>query len=404
MKNWKKVFAIIWTGQLFSILSSVVVSFSLILWLSLKTESAEVLAMATIAALLPQSLLGLVAGVFIDRWDRKLTMILADSFIALFTLVLAILFFMGTQSIWHIYLLLSLRSVGSAFHSPAMQASIPLLAPNDQLTRIAGISQIINSLCNIAGPAMAALLIVSVDISYILLLDVVGAAIACTSLLFVKIPNPERVEQTSLHVWKDLREAIQGVRKVKGLVALFMLSVLGTFVIMPVSALFPLMTLKHFLGDALQISIIEAVWGAGMLVGGSIMGIWAVKNNKVILLNAMYLTLGFSFLASGLLPPEGFWIFVALSFIGGISGSVYYACFTSIIQIRLDPAILGRVFSVYGSLSLLPSMVGLLATGFIADTIGMGNTFVISGIILMFIGIVSYFFPRMIALGDSKEL
>ncbi|KAA6310217.1 MFS transporter DHA3 family macrolide efflux protein, partial [termite gut metagenome] len=88
MNNWKKAFAIIWTGQLFSILSSSIVGFALILWLSIETKSAEVLAMGTLAFLLPQSLLGLISGVFVDRWNRKLTMILADSFIALCTLAI----------------------------------------------------------------------------------------------------------------------------------------------------------------------------------------------------------------------------------------------------------------------------------------------------------------------------
>lgn len=94
MNSWKRTFAIIWTGQFFSILSSYTVGFTIILWLSIKTESAEVMAYATIAALLPQALLGTVAGVFIDRWNRKTTMILADSFIAFCTLILSILSFL----------------------------------------------------------------------------------------------------------------------------------------------------------------------------------------------------------------------------------------------------------------------------------------------------------------------
>lgn len=152
METWKKTFAIIWSGQLASILSSEVVAYSIIFWMSLETGSAEVLAIAAIASILPQSLLGLFVGVYVDRWDRKRTMILADSFIALCTLALAILFRAGVAEMWHIYILLACRSAGSAFHMPAMQASVPLLAPQSQLTRIAGINQIIASLSSIAGP------------------------------------------------------------------------------------------------------------------------------------------------------------------------------------------------------------------------------------------------------------
>lgn len=112
MNNWKKKFIIIWTGQLFSILSSSIAQFSIVLWISLKTGSAEVLSFATIAALLPQALLGPFAGVFVDRWNRKWTMIGADSFVALCSGVIALLFYLDIIELWHIYLLLMLRSVG----------------------------------------------------------------------------------------------------------------------------------------------------------------------------------------------------------------------------------------------------------------------------------------------------
>ena len=172
MESWKKTFAVIWSGQLASILSSEVVAYSIIFWMSLETGSAEVLALAAIAGMLPQSLLGPLVGVYVDRWDRKRTMILADSFIALCTLALTALFWLGAARMWHIYILLACRSAGSAFHIPAMQASVPLLAPASQLTRIAGVNQIIASLSSIAGPSLGALLINLTSIVNILLLDV----------------------------------------------------------------------------------------------------------------------------------------------------------------------------------------------------------------------------------------
>ncbi len=152
MNNWKKVFAIIWSGQLFSTLSSAVVGYAVVFWLSVETRSAEVLAFATMAALLPQLLLGLFTGVLIDRWDRKLTMIFADVFIAICSAVLGFLFFFGKVETAYIYILLMLRSAASAFHVPAMQASIPLLAPESQLMRIAGINQVIQSISTIPDP------------------------------------------------------------------------------------------------------------------------------------------------------------------------------------------------------------------------------------------------------------
>ena len=399
MDNWKRVFAIIWTGQFLSILTSSIVNFAIVLWLSLETGSAEVLAFATMAALLPQSVLGLFTGIFIDRWKRKRVMIMADSFIAFCTLILAVLFYFDLAKISHIYVLLALRSVGSAFHMPAMQASVPLLAPKSELMRIAGINQVIQSVCNIAGPALAGLFITMMKMTNILLLDVAGAAFACLSLCFVFIPDPSHEERNSeLHLW---REAIMEVRNQYGLSWLFLLSILATFVIMPVSVLFPLMTLNHFAGNAFQVSLVEVSWGGGALLAGALLGLKKYRWNEILLINGMYIALGLTFLFSGLLPVSGFIWFAVLTALGGVCGSLYFATFTTVIQSRIDPGVMGRVFSFYMSFSMLPSMIGLLSTGFLADSIGLGNTFIISGGFLCLIGIISFFIPSLISLKES---
>ena len=402
MDNWKRVFAIIWTGQFLSILTSSIVNFAIVLWLSLETGSAEVLAFATMAALLPQSVLGLFTGIFIDRWKRKRVMIMADSFIAFCTLILAVLFYFDLAKISHIYVLLALRSVGSAFHMPAMQASVPLLAPKSELMRIAGINQVIQSVCNIAGPALAGLFITMMKMTNILLLDVAGAAFACLSLCFVFIPDPSHEERNSeLHLWREAKEAIMEVRNQYGLSWLFLLSILATFVIMPVSVLFPLMTLNHFAGNAFQVSLVEVSWGGGALLAGALLGLKKYRWNEILLINGMYIALGLTFLFSGLLPVSGFIWFAVLTALGGVCGSLYFATFTTVIQSRIDPGVMGRVFSFYMSFSMLPSMIGHLSTGFLADSIGLGNTFIISGGFLCLIGIISFFIPSLISLKES---
>lgn len=404
MNNWKRVFAIIWTGQFFSILTSSIVNFAIILWLSFETKSAEVLAFAAIAAMLPQSVLGLFAGIYIDRWKRKRVMIMADSFIAFCTLILAVLFYLDVAKIGHIYILLALRSVGSAFHMPAMQASVPLLAPKSELIRIAGINQIIQSACNIAGPALAALFISFMEMTNILLLDVIGAALACTSLLFVKIPDPDNTERTQkVHLLKEAKEALTEVRAQSGLSWLFVLSIIATFFIMPVSVLFPLMTLDHYSGNAFQISLVEAAWGIGALLGGAFLGMKKFKLNEISLINWMYILLGLTFGLSGILPVSGYPLFVGLTAIGGISGSLYMASFTTVVQTRINPVVMGRVFSFYMSVSLLPSMIGLLSTGFLADNIGIGNTFVIGGGLVGLIGVISFVSPGIMELKRSFD-
>lgn len=404
--TWRKTFAIIWTGQFMSLLSSSAVNFAIIIWLSLETGSAEVLAYAAIAALLPQTIIGPFAGVFIDRWDRRLTMILSDGFIAACTLCMSLLFYLGYYEMIFIYIILALRSVGSAFHAPAMQASVPLLAPKSELLRVAGINQIIQSTSNIAGPAIGALAISLMSIGQVLLLDIAGAVFAMISLMFVKIPNAvsSSLEKASIkQVLSDVSVGIKAVTQNKGLSYMFLFSILATFCIMPVAVLFPLMTIQHFGGGKFEMSLIEIAWGVGMLAGGGLLGIFKPAINKVVILNCMHLLLGVSLGYSGLLPSSSFILFVVLTIVGGIAASIFNASFTTIIQEKVDPAMLGRIFSIYFSVALLPSMIGLLSTGFIADNVGIGLTFLVLGGLVATIGIVSFFVPELMKLGKPNK-
>lgn len=393
MNNWKKTFSIIWGGQFFSILTSSLVNFAVILRLSLDTGSAEILAWAAIAALLPQALIGPYAGVLVDRWNRKRTMMLADSFIALCTFVLAVLFWLDMAQMWHIFILLGLRSTGSAFHMPAMQASVPLLAPREQLTRIAGINQIISSVSQIAGPALGAMFIVIWEIEYVLMLDVAGALIAVTSLFFVTIPDPEKIEDRVPNVSAEMREGITTVLKNRGLSFVFLYSTLIILFLMPINVLFPLMTLDYFKGTEFQAGLIEAIWSVGALVGGAVMGAKVYNVNHVTLLNWTYIALGVFFLLSGLLPPSGFVYFAVLTTLSGVVGAVFYSAFTGLVQKNIDAAALGRVFSMYNTISLIPGMLGLVGIGFFADTLGLTTSFVACGFIIVLIGIVAFLTP-----------
>ena len=404
MTNWKRTFAIIWSGQFFSMLSSSLVGFAVVFWLSMKTGSAEVLATAMLATLLPFIVLGLFTGVFVDRWDRRRTMILADSFVALCSAGLAILFWLDQIEIWEIYTLLALRSAGTAFHTPAMQASVPLLAPESELMRIAGINQIIQSISNIAGPALGAVFISLFDMTYIILMDVVGAAIACTSLLFVSIPNPKKEEGKTLNVWLEIKEGIRHLFVDKGLSYLLGCVIVVTFFMVPIAALFPLITLNHFNGTTFDMGLVEVAWGIGMLLGGAIVSIKFMKTvNKVLIINIMTVILGLTFWLSGILSTNAFVFFVILTTIGGISGSIYWSSFIVILQTKIDPAALGRVFSIYDSISLMPTIPGLLATGFIAERIGLLNAFVIAGVATFAVGVIAFFVPAITRLGHSTK-
>lgn len=392
MNTWKKTFTIIWAGQIFSTLSSMTVGYAVIFWLSFETKSAEVLAMATIATLLPQLLLGPFIGVLIDRLNRRTVMIAADLFIAACSGVIALLFIQGNNEIYLFYILMVLRSIGSAFHIPAMQASVPLLAPESELMRISGVNQMIQSGSIIAGPPLAALLISTLDMSYVLMVDVAGAVIATFSLLMVHIPNPVKKENAPApHVFREMKEGFFELYSRKGLLVLFIVSIAATFFIMPIATLFPLMTINHFSGGTYQVSIIEVGWGAGALLGGLILGLKKFSLNRIVLINSMYVFLGIFFSISGALPDNGFRIFLVLTFLGGITMSIYSGAFMVVLQTTIEPSALGRVFSIYGSVILMPSIFGLMYTGYVAERIGVPNAFVIAGIALVVLGLYSFF-------------
>ncbi len=404
-EHWKKKFLFIWVGQFLSLISSSAVNFAIIIWLSMEHASAEVLAYGAIAAMLPGAIIGPFAGVFIDRWDRKKTMMLADSFVAICTLVMSISFFLGYEGLLLIYVMLMLRSIGSAFHMPAMQAAIPMIAPENALLRIAGVNQTIQSVSSIAGPALGALAISLMSIGNVLLLDIVGASIAVASLLFVHIPNPQLAEKTKTsmkQVWTDLRGGLLEIMNKKGLMWLFLFSTVVTFCIMPIAVLFPLLTLNHFHGGKWEMSIIEMMWGVGMLIGGGLISIFKPTFSKILLINATYIVLGITLALSGYLPANLFYLFVSLTILGGVAAAVYNACFMTVLQEEVRPELMGRVFSLYFSIAIIPTVLGLLGTGWAADVFGVNYLFMVLGGVIALIGACSFFNRPLRTLGNKN--
>lgn len=402
--NWFRTYIYIWIGQFLSMLSSPAVNFAVIIYLSLHYKSAEILAYSGIAGLLPQALIGPFAGVFIDRWDRKKVMIYADGFIALCTFLMSFAFIDGEANLLLVYLLLACRSVGTAFHSPAMQAIAPLLVPKEQLLRVSGINQMLQSVSSIAGPAIGTLAITFLPIGKVLYLDVAGAILAITSLLFVTIPhvNMESSKASVALVLSDLKIGVRAIYTNKGLCILFLYAMLATFCVMPVAIMFPLLTIDHYVGGKWEMSVIEIIWGVGMLIGGSLLGMLKVSWSKVVLVNIMHIVLGITFVLSGLFPATWFYGFVVVTGVGGIAMSIFSAAFMTIIQEQVRPEMLGRVFSLYFSLAILPSVIGLLFTGLIADSIGVTNAFMISGLAMALVGILSFKTPAVMLLGKQE--
>lgn len=302
--SWKLPFFTIWTGQAFSLIGSRVVQFALVWWLTQLTGSATVLATASMVAIIPEIFLAPIAGAYVDRWNRRLVMIAADGAIALALLWLAYLFWLDAVQIWHIYIIMGVRAVGGSFHWPAMQASTSLMVPQKHLTRVAGLNQTLNGTLSIIGPPLGALLMGLLPLSSVMLVDVGTAALAITSLLFVHIPQPRRddlgVDKST--IWADMGQGLRYIWGWSGLVTLIGMAMILKIALTPAFSLLPLLVSQHFNGDAAQLSLLEAVAGVGIVVGGLILSVWGGFKRKIYTTMMGTIILGLSFLALGLTP------------------------------------------------------------------------------------------------------
>lgn len=253
-KSWKSTFFTIWSGQALSILGSQLVQFALIWYLTVQTGSATVLATASLVGMLPTVILGPFVGTLVDRWNRRSIMLVADGIVALATIVLVILFALDVVQVWHIYTVMFIRSLAGAFHSNAMGASTSLMVPVEYLTRIQGLNQMLNGGLNIVAAPLGALLLGILPMQGILAIDMVTALTAILPLSFIKIPQPERLEQASSTVWQDFKAGLRYVLGWKGLRIASLGTVAINFTIIPAFSLLPLMV-KDILAAARSSSV-----------------------------------------------------------------------------------------------------------------------------------------------------
>ena len=243
--NWKLKFYTIWAGQAVSLITSAILQMAIIFYLTEKTGSAIVLSMASLVGFLPYAVFGPAIGVLVDRHDRKKIMIGADLIIAAAGAVLAIVALYMELPIWMVMVVLFIRSIGTAFHTPALNAVTPLLVPEEQLTKCAGYSQSLQSISYIVSPAVAALLYSVWELNAIIAIDVLGAVIASITVAIVRIPKlGDQVQSLKPNFIREMKEGMAVLRQNKGLFALLLVGTLYMFVYMPINALYPLITIE----------------------------------------------------------------------------------------------------------------------------------------------------------------
>lgn len=400
--NWKREFFTIWSGQAVSLITSAILQMAIVFYLTEKTGSAMVLSVASLIGFLPYAVLGPAIGVLVDRHDRKKIMIGADLIIAIAAAALAIVAIYMEPPIWMVMVVLFIRSIGTAFHTPALSAVTPLLVPEEQLTKCAGYSQSMQSISYIVSPAIAAFLYSIWDLNWIIAIDVFGAVVACITVGFISIPKLAPELQQRKHFMEELKDGFYVLRKNKGLYALLLVGTLYMLVYMPINALYSLMSMGYFHGTPFHVSITEIAYASGMLVGGMLLGVIGGLKKRIPLITASILLMGVSLTISGLLPTNGFIIFALCCGIMGFSVPFYSGVQTALFQEKIQPEYLGRVFSLTGSIMSLAMPLGLILSGLFADRIGVNHWFFISGIIIIGIAMICPMIPSIRRL-DRQE-
>lgn len=384
--NWKTPFFTIWTGQAFSLLGSKIAQFALIWWMTEQTGSATVLAMASLVGLIPEIVLGPLAGAYVDRWNRRVVMIVADTAIALASLGLALLFWADTIQLWHVYTILFIRSVGGSFHWTAMQASTSLMVPKEQLTRVAGMNQTLHGLLNIFGAPLGALLMELLPLYGVMLVDVGTAAWAIAPLLFVSIPQPrwQRTEQETAgkqSIWADMRDGVRYLVHWPGLVILTAVAMAIKVVLTPAFSLIPLLVKDHFGGNAAQLGLLEAVMGGGIVGGGLLLSLWGGFPKKIYTMTLGIAGFSLAFLVWGMVPGTWFWVAVISGVLVGLTIPLIDGPLMAILQSTVAPEMQGRVFTLFGSLIWITSPLGLSMAGPISDWLGLQVWYMVASIL-----------------------
>lgn len=403
-RSWKRTFFTIQSGQAISLITSSALQMALIFYLTEKTNSSMTLALATLVGFLPQGVLGLFIGGWIDHHSRKRIMIGADLFIAAVSALLAVISAFLDPPVWVVLAILFLRSIGSAFHTPSINAVTPLIVPTDKLAKCTGYIQSLQSVSSIVSPALGALLYAQCTLTEIIALDVVGAVIASIAVMLVKIPNIDVANiPQSEGVLAGAKEAYRILAQQKGLLTLLWMGALYMFAYMPINALFPLISMNHFGGTTWHVAMSESVFAAGMLLGGIVLGVWGGFQRKTTTVLLSIAVMGIALLIAGVLPASGFIAFVVCCAIMGFSAP-FYGVQTAIYQEVVRPEYLGRVFSLSLSTMSLAMPLGLIAAGCFADMTGVETWFAISGIFIAGIAVVGAVLPSIKELyGGTKK-
>lgn len=385
-QNWQKNIIIFLASQTISLFGSSLVQYAIFWYITLKTQSGIMMTIATICGFLPTFFISPFAGVWADRYERKKMIMLADGMIALVTLILAILFLMGYQALWLLFIISAIRALGTGIQTPAIGAFLPQLVPEDKLTKVNATNSSIQAFVMLISPMLSGALLTMSTIEIIFFIDVITAVLAILILLlFLRVPaHAKALEKQTMGYFEDMRAGIAYVRSHEFVKKFFLFCALFLFLVTPVAFLSPLQVTRSFGSDVWRLTAIEITFSIGMMAGGGIMAVWGGFKNKIHTMTLACLINGACIFALGIVP--NFWIYIFIMGINGVTMPMFNTPSMVLLQEKVEGDFLGRVFGVMSMISSTMMPLGMLVFGPIADIIKIEWLLIGTGLLLFIQG------------------
>lgn len=384
MNHWKRNTILFLGSQTISLFGSALVQYAIMWYITLNTQSGVMMTISIICGFVPTFFLSPFAGVWADRYNRKILIILSDSLIAISTLVLAILFLMGYEALWLLFLMSAIRAIGTGIQGPAVGAILPQMVPEDKLTKVNGTNGSIQALIMLVAPMVSAALLTMATMEAIFFIDVITAAIAVFILLtFLHIPIHAKAAQKQTNSYfSDLKQGFIYIQNHDFVKTFFVFFAFFFVLAAPVAFLTPLQVTRSFGDDVWRLTAIEITFSIGMMIGGGFMASWGGFKNKIHTMTLAALVMGICTFALGITP--NFWIYLVFMGLVGVAMPIFNTPSTVLLQEKVDGDYLGRVFGVLGMISTSMMPLGMLIFGPIADIIEIEWLLIGTGL-LMFI-------------------
>lgn len=383
--GWARKTGIFLISQNVSLFGSSVIGYAVIWYITLKTSSGVWLMLATICSALPQVLLSPFGGVWADRYNRKMLIMLADAGIAFCTLLLAIAFFLGFERLELLLVVSAVRSLGAGIQTPAVNAVYPQIVPAEKLVKVQGINQTLNSVLLLLSPALGGVMLGTLGLKWTFLLDVVTAILAIVIISFIKIEKPKRSD-APVSVFGDLKKGIVYAFSNKLLRNTLICFGIAIFLITPAAVLSPLFIERVFGGEIWRLTANEIFWTGGSIIGGIIVALKSKFKNKVKVIAVCLCAFGVTFAVLGY--TYYYWIFVSVMAVSGFFMPFVSTAQVTLLQENVREDMMGRVFSLVGILSASAMPIAILIFGPLADVMPMEILFAVSGALLILTGII----------------